>query len=325
MSEIKLDMKDRRILFELDKNSNIPISKLAKKVGISTQVAEYRVNKLIHQKTIYNFYTFVDPGKLGYSLFRANIKLKNVSEEIYTKFAKNLFENYPTFWVAFVSGSFDIITDIWAENPNEFENLFKKILKENKGVIQNYELNPLIELDIYKYGYFLEEKQSRDKSILFRNIAKMELNAKDKQILQLIKNNSRISYEQIGRQVGLTRNAVKNRIKNLEEKGIIVSYMMIVDFEHFDKLSYKIFVKYDNSKIDDEIKLFSYLKSVPGILSTAKHLGKWDLDIEIQSKNLRDLQKFVINLRNKFEIIENYEIIQIIEDYGIDFFPEKLK
>lgn len=33
---------------------------------------------------------------------------------------------------------------------------------------------------------------------------------------------------------------------------------------------------------------------------------------------------FIIGLRNKFEIIEDYEIAQIIEDYGIDFFPEKV-
>ena len=84
MEKIKIDMKDKRILDALDKTPNIPLSKLAKKVGISAQVAEYRLNRLISQKTIYAFYTFVDPGKLGYALFRVNIKLKNISEKTYS-------------------------------------------------------------------------------------------------------------------------------------------------------------------------------------------------------------------------------------------------
>lgn len=99
---------------------------------------------------------------------------------------------------------------------------------------------------------------------------------------------------------------------------------MMVDFKHFNRLSYKIFIKYDNSKISQEEKLLLYLKEIPGILATTKLLGKWNLDIEIQPTNAKELQKFIINLRNKFSIIEDYEFIQIIEDYGIDFYPDKL-
>ena len=40
--------------------------------------------------------------------------------------------------------------------------------------------------------------------------------------------------------------------------------------------------------------------------------------------NRKELQKLIINLRNKFSIIEDYELIQIIEDFGIDFYPKKM-
>ena len=105
MDKIKIDLKDKRILEELDRNPNIYSSNLSKKVGVSRQVAEYRIDKLISQKTIYSFYTLVDIGRLGYSSFRIHLRLRNVSEEIYSKFARELFTEYPTFWVAFISGS----------------------------------------------------------------------------------------------------------------------------------------------------------------------------------------------------------------------------
>jgi len=324
MDKIKLDLKDKRILDILDKESNISLSKLAKKVNISTQVAEYRIKRLKNQNTIYSFFTLIDPGRLGYTLFRVHIKLKNIKENTLKEFSKNLFESYPTFWVAFVSGNFDVIADIWSKNANEFESLFNKILEKHRDIIYSYEINSILELDLYNYGYFLKENKEREKIILFRTNSTEKIDEKDKKILQVIKKNSRLAYEFIGKKVGLTRNAVKYRIKNLENKKIISGYKMMVDFKHFDKLTYKIFIKYDNSKIAQKKLLLEYLKNISGILSTTKHLGRWNLDIEIELRDAKELQTFIMDLRTKFSIIENYEFIQILEDYGLDFYPSSL-
>ncbi len=75
---------------------------------------------------------------------------------------------------------------------------------------------------------------------------------------------------------------------------------------------------------EQEKLLLNSLKETPGDLATTKLLGRWNLDVEIHFKDSKELQQFIIGLRNKFEIIEDYEIAQIIEDYGIDFFPEKV-
>jgi Lrp/AsnC family leucine-responsive transcriptional regulator len=325
MSAIKLDVKNRRILDALDKNANLSLSQLAKKAGISPQVADYRISRMVAQKTIYAFFTLVDPGRIGYTLFRVHIKLKNVAEEVYVNFAKDLFEEYPAFWVAFVSGPFDIITDIWAKSSNEFELLFSSILAKNKEIIYSYEINPILELNLYEYGFLLKERSDRNKVVLFKHNPSVELDELDKKLLRVIKANSRLPYEVIGKRVGLTRNAVKYRIQNLEKTGVIAGYKMMIDFKHFGRLTYKIFIKYDNSKIEQEKAVMDYLKAKPAILSTTKHLGRWNLDIEYEPKDAKELQKFIIDLRNRFSIIESYEFIQILEDYGLDFYPNKLK
>ena len=43
---IKLDLKDRKILYELDINSRQPFAAIAKKVGLSKQTVINRVKKL---------------------------------------------------------------------------------------------------------------------------------------------------------------------------------------------------------------------------------------------------------------------------------------
>ena len=160
---------------------------------------------------------------------------------------------------------------------------------------------------------------------MHKNIEKYTLNQTDKKILHVIKHNSRTPYQAIGKKVGLTRNAVKNRILKLEEKKVIAGQKAMIDFNHFGKQSFKIFIKYNNSKIEEEKELLEYLKQKKGVLATLKLLGKWNLDIEIHTENIKELQQFIISLRNKYEIIEDYEIIQIIDDYGIDFYPSKLE
>ncbi|HLC80671.1 winged helix-turn-helix transcriptional regulator [Candidatus Woesearchaeota archaeon] len=42
---MKLDLKDKKILYELDLNSRATLNEISKKVGLSKQVVDYRVTK----------------------------------------------------------------------------------------------------------------------------------------------------------------------------------------------------------------------------------------------------------------------------------------
>ena len=49
---IKLDIYDRKILFELDKNSRITTTKIGKKIRKSKQFVDYRIKRLEEAKVI---------------------------------------------------------------------------------------------------------------------------------------------------------------------------------------------------------------------------------------------------------------------------------
>ena len=57
----------------------------------------------------------------------------------------------------------------------------------------------------------------------------MELDNIDFQILRLLSENSRIQWKDLGAQIHMTGQAVGNRIKKLEESGVIKAYSLIVD------------------------------------------------------------------------------------------------
>ncbi len=51
----------------------------------------------------------------------------------------------------------------------------------------------------------------------------------DQKILQLLIKNARMSYSEIGQQVGVSRVAVKMRIQALEQRGIIEEYTTVIN------------------------------------------------------------------------------------------------
>ena len=51
----------------------------------------------------------------------------------------------------------------------------------------------------------------------------------DQKIVQLLIENARMSYSEIGQQVGISRVAVKTRILSLEKRGVIEEYTTIIN------------------------------------------------------------------------------------------------
>ena len=55
----------------------------------------------------------------------------------------------------------------------------------------------------------------------------------DQKIVQLLIKNARLSYSDIGKEVGISRVAVKARIQALEKKGVIEEYTTFINPQKF--------------------------------------------------------------------------------------------
>ena len=73
----------------------------------------------------------------------------------------------------------------------------------------------------------------------------------DQKIIQLLIENARISYSDIGKETGISRVAVKARIQALEKKGIIEEYTTIINPQ----------------KISGAVFLHTVIDTLPGVIS----------------------------------------------------------
>src|SRR3989344_1384284 len=92
-----LDKKDRAILYQLDLNSRQSFNQIAKKVGLSREVVQYRIKQLEKKGIIRGYQTLIDVSRLGYINCRFFIKLqKDTPEE--EKRVIEYYKNHPRFW-----------------------------------------------------------------------------------------------------------------------------------------------------------------------------------------------------------------------------------
>ena len=59
----------------------------------------------------------------------------------------------------------------------------------------------------------------------------MKLDETDKRILELLTINGRMSYVDIGKELGLSRVAIRERVNQLIEKGIIEKFSVVINSE----------------------------------------------------------------------------------------------
>ncbi|MGC9308318.1 MAG: Lrp/AsnC family transcriptional regulator, partial [Thermoplasmatota archaeon] len=88
-----LDIKDRKILYQLDLDSRQSFRSIGRKVGLSKDTVIARVNRLEEAGVIDNYFTYIDTYKLGYTIFRCYFVFQYVSPEIEAEIINHFVNN----------------------------------------------------------------------------------------------------------------------------------------------------------------------------------------------------------------------------------------
>lgn len=100
----------------------------------------------------------------------------------------------------------------------------------------------------------------------------MDLDAIDINILSILQEDGRISFSELGRQVGLSQPAVSERVKRLEEYEVIVGYTAKLNLKTLG-LSMTALVRLNTSH--DKIKhCLALFKSIPEIIEVDRVTGE---------------------------------------------------
>lgn len=86
----------------------------------------------------------------------------------------------------------------------------------------------------------------------------------DRRIIRILSHDGRASYTEIADMIGVTPATIRNRIKNLQEQGIIKNFKPLLDRQLFNlDVSAMLFISLQSSKLTEGI--VSELKEMPEI------------------------------------------------------------
>jgi Lrp/AsnC family leucine-responsive transcriptional regulator len=120
---------------------------------------------------------------------------------------------------------------------------------------------------------------------------RLRLDEIDRDIVRLLHANGRLSQEQLAREVHLSRPAVHERIKRLEEEGVIRGYKAVLDWE---ALGYHLmaFTQVKAMRLSREAgKAIMQLENPAALVEECHRIaGEWCLLLKIRAATPRDLE-----------------------------------
>lgn len=154
----------------------------------------------------------------------------------------------------------------------------------------------------------------------YYSIMSSELDAKDKEILEWLKSNSKMTVLQISKKMGIPPTTVHNRIKQLETNGIIKGYSIVVDKSKMGlPISVVILatIQYDHSRTKkfSQKEVAKQIKNIRGVESVEIVTGKIDMIVKANLESIQVLDEFILDKLRNIEGIGNTETLLVLTEF----------
>lgn len=311
MQVIKLDLKDKKILFELDFHARDANAKIAKKVRLSKQGVDYKIRNLVERGVIQSFAPIINGNQLGYFYGRLFIKFQNLTQEKENKIFNELIANPLYKWVTKSEGPYDTIFATWTKTLKEFKGISEELIGKYGFYIKEKRESVGVRLTHFQSRYLLGTQDTEE--VAFEETTKpTEIDETDKKILRILTKDARLPLVKIAQATNTSAKVISYRLKRLQEEKVILGYRPIVNNELIGFKHYKVFFYLTNVTEEKLTQFKSYLKSLSPIMYIVEEIGITDVDIELMLPTGESVFEFVDKICFTFpELIRDYEAFAI--------------
>jgi len=322
----KLDLKDRKILYQLDLNCRQSNAQIGKKVGLSKQVVDYRIKRMEEERIIIGYWTAVDSFKLGYYCFRMYINFFDVTPQK-RKEIIDYFSKQTNIWsVIEVQGPIELDVVMWVDDIYSFNVWWEQTLKMYGNYFSKSTVSILTKVISCKLAILLGEnkEQNIDNSFFTTSCEGQpkKIDQIDYQILDELALNGRIPLTILAEKIGTSSQTVKYRIKNLLKNKLIQAFRVYIDFNK---------IGYQSQSIDFHLKdhskkhtIIEYLKKNPHTYDImSMNIGWNDIGVQVLVKDTGDLIAIVQDIETKIpNVIRKTEFWISFKQYKTRWLPE---
>jgi Lrp/AsnC family leucine-responsive transcriptional regulator len=315
----ELDQLDKKIMYELDLNARATASQISRKLRTSKETVNFRIKRLIKQEYIKGFYAVFNTSKLGMFYYKTFLKFNRATPEIEKKIVEFIRKHKYCAYLGSCEGSYDLIFLIMVENTRQFKEFLIELKDKFGGYILEKEIHVVLSTHRLNQKFLYAGATSKH-SFYQDKLENNKLDKIDAEIIQILSTNARMSLIDIGEKINLDAKVINYRIKNLEKKGIIISY---TTSPNFDKLGLQfIQLNFSLKNLKKIPEIIDFFDKTNKCLFALELLGKYDLTIEIHIENDRVLRGIMEEFKRKFvDQYIDYDVFNIYKEHLMIWSP----
>ncbi len=323
--DYKIDLKDRKILVELDEDARQSNNQIGKKVGLSKEVVKYRIDKMMENGAILRFHTVINYFGIGIVKFKLYLRLTNTNKKKLEEISRYFSGHSKTEWVALTTGSWDIIVGFLVNNVNEFDDEIQAVLNKFSHYIQDKAVTSTLYLAHHTRGFLKARESDRKVSTIVYHTTKdpqYKIDKIDRSLLQLIANNARMPVTELADYLKTTPRVVQYRLRELERKKIILAYKVHIDPKKLGRVFCKAIIYLGTCPPARLQEFMRYASSMEGAIWPQRVLGSWDFELDFELESYDRFQEFTFELKEKFpDLVRNHEFCIMSREFKLDLFP----
>ena len=315
---MKIDQRDKEILYALDFHARDSVTQIAKRLRISQDTLNYRIKRLEKLGIIKGYYIVPDTTKLGLVSYKVMLKYQNTTREVEQEIILYLVDAKEVGWAVKAEGYYDLMFMTWTKNEYFFDIFLSAFLDKFSAFLYLRDIVIITENHACSKSYLTSKKEKKKEEVFYRGEARNICDDIDEKIINILSRNARLSAIEIAQEVGLTAEGVSHRIKNLRKRGIITAFRPRIDLNKAGYLFYNVLFRLN--KTSDITKFFSFARQHLNVTYFVRYVGIYDLGFDIEIQSPEEFRKLLSEIRKLFgSSLIYYNSVMIFDEVKITY------
>ncbi len=321
---MRLDLVDKKLLYELDKDCRQSVSSLAKRLRVHRNVALYRIRKLENEGMIRGYFTEINTVALGYNSFRVFLKLSQSTKDKESRLIDHIRSDKNIIWFFKVLGKWDLDFVYSTKDVLEFNRFFNGLMMRFNSIIKENATSLLTQIYHYPKDYLVKRRREVGADKFFVPLEKKDFDDEDLKILHTLSDKADMNLIDLAKKTGLSVNTLKRRIQEMKKKRIILGFRPFIDTAKLGYSYYKYHVNLRNYTKQDHMRFLGFLQSKPFVIYVDQYINGEDFEIEMHLKTEKEFLAFSDEMKEKFgNILHDRFVIRFYDELVFRTFPVK--
>ncbi|HEY5826010.1 MAG TPA: Lrp/AsnC family transcriptional regulator [Cyclobacteriaceae bacterium] len=145
---------------------------------------------------------------------------------------------------------------------------------------------------------------------------KYKLDAIDRKILEILQNNSNITNAQLAQEIGLSPAPTLERVKKLENGGVLKSYHAVVDYSSVGLgVSTFVMVSLKGHNKENIEKFMKAIRKIDEVIECHHVTGQADFILKIVSTDIPAYQNLMLEKVSNIEVVDSMQSMVILSTF----------